>query len=254
MPNAGPIIVAHRGYHRGAPENSLAAFRAAWDAGIAWCECDVQMTACFTPVVLHDDSLDRTTTAAGVLASRRWHELADVRLKTVNDSLSDETIPCLHDVLREMGQYNQTEYRKHLLIEIKSPCHDLLTTAVVSSANHRACAIQSFDTRVLVAAHQQNHRAPTYFLTECAADIARELDAPWTGINVRHDLLNAAIVERVHFARKQVGVWTPNQEEELRRVINLGVDWVITDEPLLAMKLVKGQPAEAATNRNNFAT
>ena len=235
------MIVAHRGLHHGAPENSLAAFRAAWDVGIGWCECDVQRTACFTPVVLHDDSLDRTTTAAGVLAGRRWHELAGVQLKNANDSLSDETIPCLHDVLREMRQYNQTEYLKHLLIEIKSPCDDSLTTAVASSADHRACAIQSFDMRVLLAAHRQNHRAPTYFLTECTADVDRHLTAPWTGINIRHDLISAAIVERVHLARKRVGVWTPNKEHELRRVINLGVDWVITDEPLLAMKLVKGR-------------
>ena len=39
-----PIIVAHRGLHHVHPENSLAAFRAAWDAGIAWCECDVQLS------------------------------------------------------------------------------------------------------------------------------------------------------------------------------------------------------------------
>ena len=70
-----PTIVAHRGLHRQDPENSLAAAVAALRAGFEWIECDVWPSADGVPVLIHDETLDRTTTATGRVGDRKWFDL-----------------------------------------------------------------------------------------------------------------------------------------------------------------------------------
>ena len=56
---AAPLVIGHRGASDLAPENTLAAFQAAWSADVDWVETDVQPTADLVPVLFHDDTLDR---------------------------------------------------------------------------------------------------------------------------------------------------------------------------------------------------
>ena len=83
-------IVAHRGLHDEFVENSLAAFCDAWAKGIHWCECDVHLSADQQPVVIHDDTLERTTSGHGAVAS---YPLSQLRFFGV---------PSLHEVIRAM--------------------------------------------------------------------------------------------------------------------------------------------------------
>ena len=76
-----PIIVAHRGLHHDYPENSLGAFRAAWGAGIEWCECDVQESADGELVVIHDPTLERTTEGSGRVSDLPVSALKGLRLR-----------------------------------------------------------------------------------------------------------------------------------------------------------------------------
>src|SRR5271156_5650201 len=79
--NAPPIIVAHRGLHGELPENSLAAMVAAWDAGILWCECDVHLSRDGEAIVIHDETLDRTTTGQGPVGEFSLKQLEELRLR-----------------------------------------------------------------------------------------------------------------------------------------------------------------------------
>src|SRR4051794_29266101 len=110
-----PIIVAHRGFHSEHPENSHAAFRAAWAGGVDWCECDVRLSADGHAFVLHDDTLDRTTTAAGPVATRGWRDLADVRLLAGDGRPPTERLPALQAIADFMPA------RCGLLVELKVP-------------------------------------------------------------------------------------------------------------------------------------
>src|SRR5437763_1108323 len=79
------IFVAHRGLHLEFPENSLAAFCEAWKKGIRWCECDVHLSADDQPVVIHDDTLDRTTSGRGAVASKTVWELHSLGVPSLGE-------------------------------------------------------------------------------------------------------------------------------------------------------------------------
>src|SRR6187399_1780819 len=96
-----PLIVAHRGASTERPENSLAAFDAALDAGATAVEFDVRVTADGHPVVIHDAALDRTTDAAGLV---RDHTLAEVLRATIPDPRGRSlTVPTLHETLASLS-------------------------------------------------------------------------------------------------------------------------------------------------------
>ncbi len=99
-----PRLLAHRGASAVAPENTLAAFRAAARAGARWVEFDVRLARCGTPVVFHDDTLDRLTDGTGPLAARDVAALkrldAGVRF---GPAFAGERIPTLAEALAECG-------------------------------------------------------------------------------------------------------------------------------------------------------
>src|SRR4029077_3048407 len=68
-------VVGHRGAAGIAPENTLPSFEAAWAAGVAWVETDARLTSDGVPVIMHDATLDRTTTGQGPLSAVTWDEL-----------------------------------------------------------------------------------------------------------------------------------------------------------------------------------
>jgi glycerophosphoryl diester phosphodiesterase len=94
-----PSIAAHRGGAALWPENSLLAFRNALALGVDFLEADVHLTADGEPVIVHDPTLDRTTTATGPVAGRRLIDLAPVRLRAADGSPTNEPVPTLAQLL-----------------------------------------------------------------------------------------------------------------------------------------------------------
>jgi glycerophosphoryl diester phosphodiesterase len=92
-------VVAHRGVHQDAPENSLKAFQLAVELGADAIELDVRLTADAVPVVFHYFYLDEATSGSGTIFSYTLRELQATRLKTSSGELTDERIPTLSDVL-----------------------------------------------------------------------------------------------------------------------------------------------------------
>ncbi|ADG09012.1 glycerophosphodiester phosphodiesterase [Caulobacter segnis] len=94
-PEAGLMIAAHRGVHSQAPENSLAAIEAAIAAGADIVEIDVAVTTDGTPVLMHDRTVERTTTGQGPVEGKTASEIADLRLKGRDGRASNEPPPTL---------------------------------------------------------------------------------------------------------------------------------------------------------------
>lgn len=92
-------VVCHRGDWRGAPENSLQAYQNCIDMGADMIEIDLQMTKDSVLVVMHDRTLDRTSTGKGKIADHTLAELRDVRLKAGDGQPTRHTIPTLEEVL-----------------------------------------------------------------------------------------------------------------------------------------------------------
>ncbi len=213
-----PTIVAHRGVHRAHPENSLAAFDTAIGEGF-WVECDVHASRDGEPVIIHDDTLDRTTEARGRVDALTAAELERVRLKG-----SQQTLPTLARALRSGGSW---------LVEVKPPrarefvrrVADLLVRSSVR------WVVQSFDAdnvRELLAYHPPTRGA---FLVEDVDVLERAIPQRWPAVHVSHELLDADVRDRLRANGTSIGVWTVNEPADIRRVLELGVDMLITDEP-----------------------
>lgn len=223
-----PLIVAHRGLHTTLPENSLEAMRAAWDAGLQWTECDVHESATGPIFVLHDDTLDRTTECIGLVGDRIDAELDSCRLRDVAGTVTEYRLPRLSDVLHDMPA------GKGLLLEVKAMRDH---TELVREIGNRSVWVQSFDAHDLAMTSELNPKLPLAYLVETERDLEASLAMPYASVHLEHVLLDDAMHRRLTAAGKSIGVWTVNDEADMRRVMRMGVSVLITDEPHLARRV-----------------
>jgi glycerophosphoryl diester phosphodiesterase len=236
-----PIIVAHRGLHQQFPENSVSAFRAARDAGVAWVECDVWPSADGTAVVLHDETLDRTTTGSGPVWRQSWSDLRSLRLRRVDGrTCPDEPLPNLTDLAAVM---NCGSRPAGLLVEVKPPDAAGFVREVIDllKNNSHRWIVQSFDESNLIHALAHDPATPHAFLVEDREALGRGVANGWKHIHLCHDLLDAPTARMLRDRGISIGVWTVNTPEDLRRVMDLRADMIITDEPVLAAELLRRQ-------------
>ena len=242
MANHTPTIIAHRGLHLVHPENSLPAFQAAASAGVQWIECDVRASLDDCPVIIHDEALDRTTTVSGQVDRHRGEALARVRLTDHFGRLTDARIPVM-----SRGSKALCGLRNAILVEIKTPDSPRLVqrTAQELGGCHVEWMIQSFDRANLHHAANFAPNAPRALLIEHRSELRLAMDEPWRALHVEFRLVDAKLVNAMHAAGRTLGVWTVNQAADIRRMIDLDVDRIITDEPIVAMSTLESMHAGA---------
>jgi glycerophosphoryl diester phosphodiesterase len=240
-----PAIVAHRGGASLWPENSLTAFRGALGLGVDLVECDVHQTRDGEVVVVHDATLERTTTGRGAVAARAWAELATVTLPGTDG----ERIPRLAELLALLRPTSAG-----LLLEIKNdaaearyPGIEERVLALVEAAGMAPRAtVMAFDwaiverLRALAApvrrtALLSDDGAKRLGGVGPAAARARSLGADDLGIE--RTLLGPEAVGAARASGLTIGVWTVNAAPEIRRALETGVDYVTTGRPDLALRL-----------------
>jgi glycerophosphoryl diester phosphodiesterase len=230
----GPLAFAHRGGACEFPENTMAAFDHAVRLGYRYLETDVHVTADGVVVAFHDDVLDRVTDRSGVIAQLPW---ADVRRARVGDT-GDERVPLLEEVLATWPD---------VFVNI-DPKHDASVGPLVEVLRRT----QSFD-RVCVSAFSDRRLARFRRLTGgqvCTGmgpgEIARLRVASvghlpagpiaaacvqvpvWYG---RVRVVDASFVAAAHRRGLPVHVWTIDDPAEMERLLDLGVDGIMTDRP-----------------------
>lgn len=247
---ARPAIAAHRGGALLWPENSLTAYREALALGVDAVETDVHLTADAIPVLLHDAALDRTTTGAGPVRDRTLAELAAVRLRGPDGIVTAEPVPTLAQLLDLLAPS-----RAGLLLELKAGpgrqryagieeralglvrARGLLgRTVVMAFEPETVVRVRDLEpgiaTAVLIVRGRQRR---DQLAAEEALDRARAVGATHVGVHFR--LLDRALIAALQGAGLRVGAWTVNEEGDLRRVLDLAPDVVITDRPDLALEL-----------------
>ncbi len=103
--NHGILVCAHRSYHKNAPENSIASIVNAIAANIDLVELDVRTTKDSVLVLMHDETLDRTTTGSGLVSNYTLTEISQLNLR-MGDSITSHKIPRLSEALMKMGDEN----------------------------------------------------------------------------------------------------------------------------------------------------
>jgi len=214
------MIVAHRGLHTAAPENSVAAFVAAANAGMSWVECDVWPSSDNFAVVIHDPTLERTTGKPGEV---RKHTLAQ---------LQQMGLPSLDDVVAALNELSAPG----LAVEIKPRINRLFVESVMKSlAGYDGIRmVQSFHDDNLVRVWGIENSMHTAMLVDSAEDMKKAIERGWPFINAHYPLVDAELVQRLHSTGRRIGAWTVNEPEDIRRMVGLGIDMLITDDPILA--------------------
>jgi len=246
-----PRVAAHRGGAHLWPENSLLAFRGALGLGVDFLETDVHLTAEGEVVVIHDPTLERTTTGRGPVRAARRAELAAVRLRGADGAPTAERLPTLAELLALLASS-----RADLLLEIKVDAervryagieeavlrllrgHGLRDRTIVMAFEPETVArVRALDPTIRTALLIGWGQAQSDRLTPGeAVDRARRAGATHIGLN--HRLVGADVIGAAHRAKLPLLAWTVNEEADLRRVIGLGVDVVVSDRPDLAQRLV----------------
>ncbi len=223
-----PLNLAHRGASGHAPENTLSAIKKAHDLGADGVEIDVQLTADEQVVLLHDDTLQRTSTGFGPAQEVNLTQLQQLDAGSwFSKAFFGECIPTLQQAL-DCAQ-NQLYFN----IEIKSSATaPRLVAAVVDILrNHRPAglAVTSFDTNTLEELTRLAPDIPSGFIfEEQLIDPTRSI---WPILSADFHLINRDYVELCHALHKQIFVWTVNEQADMERMIAMGVDAVITNFP-----------------------
>lgn len=229
-------VVAHRGNSSVAPENTLAAFEAAWRSGAAAIELDVQLTADGAVVVIHDDTLDATTDGAGRLAST---DLAAVRTldsgRWFSPAFAGQRVPTFVEVLELVADRPGTD----LLVELKGSWTVEqvrgVTGPVLAAGLGDRVVVQSFWPETVAALRSAAPGLRRGLLVlEAGPDLeerCRELGVvtcnPYGLLLLQHPDL----VDRLHAAGLEVTVWTLDEPEHWAAAVALGVDGIITNRP-----------------------
>jgi glycerophosphoryl diester phosphodiesterase len=234
-------VTAHRGAAREAPENSLAAFRTAIEAGADYIELDVQRLADGTLAVLHDGDLLRMAGDPRKVRALVAADLAGIDIGQKRDPrFAGERVPRLEEVI-ELARG-----RIRLNVELKYNVPDAdLAPAVVALLRREdfldQVVITSLDNAALKQVEAIEPGLPTgHIVTASLGDVART-EADFVSLNSAK--ATPALLRRAHAAGKEVHVWTVNDPEVMVRMLERGVDNVITDDPALLRRVMRERSA-----------
>jgi len=244
-----PLFAAHRGGALLWAENSLLAFRNALALGADFLELDVHLTRDGEVVVIHDATLERTTTGTGPVRERTLAELGAVRLKDRGGAVLEEGVPTLDQVValaaagkRQILLEIKTDERRRRYPQIEEKVFAVLDrhrftpfTVVMAfeAATWRRLRQVRPDARV--AALYSARMLPGAAVTP-ELDVLRRAGVGFVGLD--QALVNAEVAKQARLAGLTLGVWTVNEREAIARFIDQGVGVVITDRPDLARELL----------------
>jgi glycerophosphoryl diester phosphodiesterase len=232
-----PRLIGHRGAKASAPENTLAGIRQARREGATWVEFDVKLTADGHPILMHDDTLDRTTDGHGPVVAAALEDIrrldAGIRFAP---AFRGERIPTLTEALDVLAELDMG-----FNLEIK-PCagreRETAQAAVDIVQRHWSAArplpvISSFKQACLIAARDQAPDLPRGYLVdelpERWADEVQRLGC--SAVHVGWRKLTKAQVAAVKVAGFPLLVWTVNEPARARELLGWGADAVISDCP-----------------------
>jgi len=254
---AGPDVqvAAHRGGAQLWAENGLTAFRNALALGADYLELDTHLSSDGEVMVIHDPTLDRTTTGRGPVSAARLADLGAVRLRARDGGVTGDAVPTLAQVLDTLQPTTA-----QLLLEIKVdagrkpyPGIEDKALALVNARRLRERVIvMAFEAPTLRRVRALDPTIRMALLVSKtrvsreragAADLvtwARDVGA--THLGVEYPAVTAALLKAAHGAGLGLAAWTANEEADIRRLVDLGVDVVISDRPDRALTLVGRAP------------
>lgn len=250
-PEAAPVhrgIVAHRGASAEAPENTLAALARAWELGAESCEIDVRVTRDGHVVLVHDETMARTSggTSSLAVAAATLAELRTVDVGAWKHArYRGERVPTLGEAL------DATPPGRMLFVEVKTGADDaaIVARAVLAADPRRrgaTLALQAYDADTLAAVAARLPGVEAYWTVDAPTDadgrplpypaevIRAAADRGFAGLAVDQRGADDAFVAAVAAAGLRLDVWTVNDAGGIQAWRRRGARWIETDHPELA--------------------
>lgn len=272
-----PSVMAHRGFSLEGAENTLHAFRAAWDLGCLWLELDVNTTRDGAVLVFHDRSLDRVTEGSGPVSEHTLAQIMELSIAGAevplifadlldelpearfNIDVKDEaSVEALADLLERSGAGDRVRIasfsdgrRRRTLRQLESRGlpRPATSAGTLGSALFILCLRLAPGLWPLVRMAASRWVAPfsavqlPLHLRWAAPRLTR---LPWIGERLKQRrLVTRRFIERAHAAGVQVHVWTVDEPADMRLLIGDGVDAIVTDRADLTMSVLAERSSQA---------
>jgi len=222
------MVIGHRGAAGHEVENTIPSIDKAISLGVNAVEVDVFLCKSGELVVFHDENLSRLTNSNAFIESLTIDSIKKI------DVINNHRIPTLEEVIKFINK------RVHLNIELKGlntakPTYKLLKSLFINKQELiDKILISSFNWEELDIIYNLDKDIPTAVLTEeepieMAINQAIKINAK--AINIDYKLLNRKVVNKIKSENLIINAWTVNEINQIKRIINLGVDGIITDFP-----------------------
>jgi glycerophosphoryl diester phosphodiesterase len=209
-----PLLLGHRGARRYAPENSLPAFDLALEHGCDGFEFDVRLTADCRAIICHDPKLEKI-------------EIAHTSYTDIYSRAGG--LPCLEDVLARFAS------RAFMDIELKvAGLENAVFSRLQESPARRGYVVSSFFPDVVKAVAERG-LAPG-LICDTQRELTRWTSLPGEYVIPHYKLVSRLLVEEIHAGGRKVFVWTVNDERQMRRLAEWGVDAIISDDTALLVR------------------
>ena len=235
------LVVAHRGASGHAPENTLAAMKKAIEMNAEMSELDVQETADGEIILLHDNTTERTGKKDLNIWELNYSELKDIEVgEWFSEEFKGEPIPTLKEVI------DLVRGKMKLNIEMKANKHEKRlaerSLKIVMDNNFLDQVVfTSFKFDEIRKIRELNKEAEVgYIFGKLPHNVdvfSEDIDL----LSAHYQTVDAEFVQKAEAAGMEVAVWTVNTPEDMKRMIELGVDQIITNYPDILRKVLDGK-------------
>ena len=231
------LVIGHRGFSAVAPENTQASFKKAMEIGVDMIELDVHLSRDGQVVVIHDDTLNRTTSGKGKVVSYTLNELKQLDAGSwFGSQFSGERIPALKEVLEltrsqvllcielkrgDLGQYTLKDLADRSLQEVEKA--GMLSQVLFAS----------FDLSAIERIREMSPGLPVALIYSKSWNSPQEVTRgrPIPVLSFRSTVLTQTKASKARQEGIKVLVWTLNTKEDMEHFLNMGVDGIVTNHP-----------------------
>lgn len=238
-----PIRFAHRGSRILWPENTAEAFQGAADLGYRYVETDVRVTRDGVVVVFHDATLERTTNGAGPVSRWSLRDLKRLDSAWWFDDAHDYPLRGTGVQIRSLGEVFEMWPNVHFNIDLKAPrmewaVADVIkrhrredSTLIGSFIDHRASKFRRITRGTIAVAAGPSAAAGMWAASRVDGTLRRPVDAYQLPFDYKSLPLDRKYIEAIHRSGAQVHAWTVNEAADMHRMLDLGVDGIVSDRP-----------------------
>ncbi len=246
-----PLVIAHRGSSGNAPENTLVSFRKAIEMGADFIELDIHLSKDGELIVMHDETVNRTTNGKGKIRELTLAEIKGLDAGSwFNEEFKGVVVPTLGEVL-ELTKLVSTSKTKEgfprlckILIEVKGTSQKYpgiekkLLDLLINNNSLSQCIIQSFDPGILGQLNKLDSSLNLHLLV-IGGLFPKKIPSYIKAINPNFHFATEKKINKLHLQNRKIFVWTVNEEKKMKKMIEAGVDGVISNYPERLIKLIK---------------